>query len=262
MEDVVIAMLAVAAAPGAIAGIFGATAAHRGRLSRRLRQAVPMTCGELAATEQVPKLVVVTGRLQPGPTGQLIGPVTSRPCLWWRVDVTHTYRRGVRTYTTTPSSHRAEAIVELDDGSGSVLLDGRIFDRFIAVYDIDNPSGFQLATHDFVEGKRGGRRNVLARLREMGICDFVDDPPPSFTFHEMRVDQHSKVTVLAAPVRHEGGWRLIAPPGGGSSVRDLETLRADADREAASLRRVARAFALCSGALLVVAGVIQAVALL
>ena len=54
MEDAVVAVLAIAAAPGAIAGIFGATAAHRRGLGRRLRRAVPMTCRELAATDQAP----------------------------------------------------------------------------------------------------------------------------------------------------------------------------------------------------------------
>lgn len=261
MDDVVVTVLAVAAAPGAIAGIFGATAAHRRRLSRRLRRAVPVTCRELAAMDQAPRLVVVTGRVQPGPTGQLTSPVTSSPCLWWRVDETHTYRQEARTYTTSAVSHRAEATVELYDDTGSVLLDGQVFDRFISVYDIDNPTGFQLATHDIVNGRRGGRRKLLARLRELGICDFVDDPPPSFTFHEMRVEQYRRVTVLGTPVRHERGWRLTAGRGGGSSVQDLATLLADADREAASLHRVTRAFALSSGALLAVAGVAQAVLL-
>jgi hypothetical protein len=261
MEDVVVAVLGVAAAPGAIAGIFGATAAHRRRLSRRLRRAVPVTCQELAAMNQAPSLVVMTGRVQPGPTGQLTSPVTTSPCLWWRVDETHTYRQGVRTYTTNAVTHRVEATVELSDDTGSVLLDGQVFDRFISVHDIDNPTGFQLATHDIVEGNRGGRRKLLARLGELGICDFVDDPPASFTFHEMRVEQYRRVTVLGTPVRHDRGWRLIAGRGGGSSVRDLASLRADADREAASLRRVARAFALGSGALLAVAGLTQAVLL-
>ena len=262
MEDGVIALLAIAAAPGAIAGIFGATAARRGQLSRRLRRATPVTCRELAAMDQAPSLVVVTGRVQPGPTGQLAGPVTARPCLWWRVDETHTYRQEARTYTTTPVTHRAEVTVSLYDDTGSVLLDGQVFDRFISVYDIDNPTGFRLATHDIVEGQRGGRQKLLVRLRDLGICDFVDDPPPSFTFHEMRVEEYREVTVLGTPVRHDRGWRLVASPGGGSSTQGLETLLADADRAATSLRRVARAFALGSGALLAIAGVAQAVVLL
>jgi len=261
MEDVVVVVLAIAAAPGAVAGIFGATAARRLRLSRRLRRAVPLTCRELAAMDQAPSLVVVTGRVQPGPTGPLTSPVTTSPCLWWRVDETHTYRQEARTYTTNAVTHRAQVTVELYDDTGAVLLDGQVFDRFISVYDIDNPTGFQLATHDIVNGRRGGRRNLLERLRELGICDFVADPPPSFTFHEMRVEEYRRVTVLGRPVRHDGGWRLTAGPGGGSSVQDLETLRADAEREAASLRRVTRAFALSSGALLAVAGVAQAVIL-
>ncbi len=261
MEDAIVAVLAVAAVPGAIAGVFGATAAHRRRLSRRLRQAVPVSCRELAAMAPAPKLVVVTGRIQPGPTGQLAGPVTARPCLWWRVDESHTYRHEGHTYTTDAVSHRAEATVELHDDTGSVPLDGQVFDRFIAIYDIDHPTGFQLATHDIVKGRRGGRRNLLARLRELGICDFVDNPPASFTFHEMRVEQYRRVTVLGTPVRHGHGWRLTAPRGGGSSVQDLATLRAEADHEAAGLRRFARAFALCSGALLAVAGVAQAAVL-
>jgi len=261
MEDAVITLLAIAAAPAAIAGIFGATAAHRQGLGRRLRRAVPMTCRELAATDQAPKLVVVTGRVQPGPTGQLTAPVTQRRCLWWRVDETHTYQQELRTYTTSAVTHRSQTIVELQDDTGSVLLDGQVFDRFIAVYDIDNPTGFQLATHDIVKGERGGRLKVLARLRELGICDYADDPPASFTFHEMRVDQYSKVTVLGAPVRHDHGWRLTALRGGGSSTQDLATLLADADREATGLGRFARTFALISGGLVAVAGVAQAAAL-
>ena len=93
--------------------------------------------------------------------------------------------------------------MELSDDTGSVLLDGQVFDRFIAVYDIDHPTGFQLATHDIVKGRRGGRLKLLARLGELGICDFADDPPASFTFHEMRVEQYRRATVLGAPVRHE-----------------------------------------------------------
>jgi hypothetical protein len=262
MEDGIIAVLAVAAAPGAIAGIFGATAAHRLRLSRRLRRAVPMTCRELAATDRAPGMVVLTGRVQPGPTGQLSAPVTGSPCLWWRVDETHSYQQEGRTYTTDAATHRAEATVELRDDTGSILLDGRVFDRFIAVYDIDNPTAFQVATHDIVKGRRGGRGRLLARLRDLGMCDYADDPPATFTFHEMRVEQYRKVTVLGTPVRHEDGWRLSTSRGGGSSVWDLATLRTDAAREAASLRRVTRAFALCSGALLAVAGVAQVVILL
>lgn len=261
MEDAVIAWLAVAAAPAAIAGVFGATAAHRQSLGRRLRRAVPMTCRELAATNRAPKLVVVTGRVQPGPTGQLTAPVTQRRCLWWRVDETHTYQQELRTYTTGAVTHRAQAIVELHDDTGSVLLDGQVFDRFLAMYDIDNPTGFQVATHDLVKGDAGGRLKLLVRLRELGICDFVDNPPPSFTFHEMRVDQYSRVTVLGAPVRHDDGWRLTALHGGGSSTQDLATLLADADREAAGLYRFARACVLVSGALLAVAGATQAAAL-
>lgn len=261
MEDAVIAVLAVAAAPAAIAGIFGATAAHRRRLGRRLRRAVPMTCRELAATERPPSLVVVTGRVQAGPTGHLAGPVTDSPCLWWRLDETHSYRQEGRTYTSDAVTHRAQATVELHDDTGSVLLDAEVFDRFIAVYDIDNPTAFQVATHDIVKGRRGGRRNVLARLQKLGLCDFADDPPANFTFHEMRVEQYRKVTVLATPVRHEHGWLLTARHGGGSSVQELAALRTDADREAASLHRFARAFALCSGALLAVAGAVQAAAL-
>jgi hypothetical protein len=261
MEDGIIAVLAVAAVPGAIAGIFGATAARRRGLGRRLRRAVPVTCRELAAMTRAPALVVVTGRVQPGPTGQLTGPVTGGPCLWWRVDETHAYQQEGRTYTSDAVTHRAEATVELRDDTGSVLLDGRVFDRFIAVYDIDNPTGFRVATHDFVEGRRGGRRALLARLRDLGICDFTGDPPATFTFHEMRVEQHRKVTVLGAPVRHGHGWWLTAQRGGGSSVEDLATLCADADREAAGLSRFARSFALCSGALLAIAGVAQVVML-
>jgi hypothetical protein len=262
MEDAVVTLLAVAAAPGAIAGVFGATAARRLGLTRRLRRAVPMTCRELAAADQPPKLIVLTGRVRPGPAGQLTAPVTTRPCLWWRVDEKHTYRQESRTYTTDAVTHRAQATVELHDDTGAVPLDGAVFDRFIAVYDIDNPTAFQVATHDFVEGKRGGRRDLLVRLRDLGICDFVEKPPPSFTFHEMRVEEYRRVTVLATPVRHDEGWRLTATHGGGCSVQDLATLRADAERETASLRRVTRAFALCSAAVLAVAGVAQAVALL
>lgn len=261
MDDAVIVLLAVAAAPGAIAGVFGATAARRRRLSRRLRRAVPVTCRELAATDRAPGLVVVTGRVQPGPSGQLTAPVTNSRCLWWRVDQTHTYRQEGRTYTSNAVTHRATATVELHDDTGSVLLDGQVFDRFISVYDIDNPTGFRLATHDIVKGDRGGRRKLLARLHELGICDFAGDPPPSFTFHEMRVEQYRRVTVLGTPVRQERGWCLTAAGGGGSSVHDLATLRAEADREAAGLHRVTRAFALCAGALLAVAGAVQVAAL-
>lgn len=66
--------------------------------------------------------------------------------------------------------------------------------------------------------RAGPARRLLARLRELGICDFVDDPPPSFTFHEMRVEQYRRVTVLGTPVQHERGWRLTAGPGVAQAV--------------------------------------------
>ncbi|MEU4160090.1 hypothetical protein [Actinoplanes sp. NPDC026670] len=262
MDDTAVTLLAIAAAPGAIAAVFGATAARRQSLSRRLRQAVPMTCRELAATDRAPKLVLMAGRLQPGPTGQLTSPVTQRRCLWWRVDETHTYEQELRTYTTSPVTHRSQAVVEMHDETGSVLLDGQLFDRFLEVYDIDNPTGFRLATHDIVEGNRGGRGKLLLRLGELGICDFADNPPPKFTFHEMRVDQYSRITVLGAPVRDGDSWRLTARHGGGSSTQSLETLLAEADREAGGLFRFVRVFTLIAATLAALAGLAQLAAIL
>lgn len=211
--------------------------AHRGRLASRLRKAPLMTCREVAEAKFLPRRVVIAGRVVEGSTPPLRGPVSGKPCLWYRIHISglHDPYRETISYSF---AHRAEGMIAIKDHTGTVQVSARVLDRYIAIADIGNDHTCEVPEHFTADKKR--HREVCERLRAAGLWEKPDDVK-DLSFHEMRVDVGRSITVLGTPRRHGAdGWVLQAHRGDGSSVRDLEKLRADADEELVDLRKIVR----------------------
>lgn len=250
-------LMAVGLMAGSVALSMWLVGAHRGRLASRLRKAPLLTCQEVAAAKFLPQRVVIAGRVAPGPTGPVRAPVSNRQCAWYRVDISgRTKNVDKDPYTIT---HRTEGMIAIEDGTGTVLVSARALDRYICTADIGNDYLCEVPQHTLPAKRKYSE--VRERLRAAGLWNETYELK-AMSFHEMRVDPGRSITVLGTPRRRgELGWTLEAHRGDGSSVRDLETLRADADAERADLlNTMVRPASKAAASLFAVAGALLGIA--
>lgn len=65
------------------------------------------------------------GVLKEGVAAQLLGPLTHTPCLWWRYKIEEYTSSGKKRSWRTLESGSSEALLQLDDSTGSCLIDPR-----------------------------------------------------------------------------------------------------------------------------------------
>jgi hypothetical protein len=223
------------------------------RMLKALQRSPVLTCAELL-TGRPPHRVIVRGKAQALPGRSLIGPVSGRDCVWYRLSATYEYRLETRMVRGQLWSYSTSARLSLSDGTGTVEMSEKLLDKTLRPddfrydnmllfkrYHSDPPTQKQLAskTRRRKNGEVRHSRAVIEELIEAGT-DHVDgfklDPARKVWLKEELIVPDQQMVVLAVPAPEGSGIRLHAPIGGGmagASARSLDEVRSGTAADAA-----------------------------
>lgn len=240
---------------GVVAGLVGVLITWGSkRLSTALATTPTITCGELVAGHQAPR-VIVRGAAVAGPDGLYLAPLSGRECVWFRVVATQETRDETRTVKSETWRYSTSELFALSDGTGTVWVSEKLLDKALHPEDY-RWNNMDVLHPSFVDPPTPAQRAQTAKPRKPGrrarhSKDVVDtllategwqpsgltpDPETAYWIREDVIPLDQEMTVLAVRTTVDGQPVLQARVGrgpSGASLRDLHELRAASVADAA-----------------------------
>jgi hypothetical protein len=235
----------------AIGGMLLLIIIHRRALATAL-DATPVTrCGELTAWADLPRRVIVRGRLRPDPARSLVTPLSGKECVWFRVQVTaNPGSEGSRVLPVWESADR----FTVADASGEVQVAARLIGRRLSDNPIDRDFASGLLEWDLLPD--GRHKDTIERLKRAGMPLRTRRWGDRYRIMESWLPADREVTVLGRPRQGAAGTLLTATVGiCGISYQTVDQLRANVN-SAIAAGRSSLQFLLAGGAALLAVGLL------
>lgn len=176
------------------------------RLLRLLRRAARPALGELSHAGSLPRWVLITGRVAPGPEGILASPAFGTSCVWYRTSVSSEGGDGMIGHVDLSAGGPT---ISVTDGTGSVQVHLELALKVSSHARIERTRAEQLPLRRGVPPPDGSGLAMLARNGLLPGSTYPRFGSRSVRLSEVTIGPGVELSVVARPRRPRPGAVLL-----------------------------------------------------